>query len=841
MTSEKVFTDDASTHLLARVGDADIAIVGAGITSASGGLSIYPQADSTTSILLKKADGSTVVISIDTTNGVLEVDPVTARAPLVIGANGQGQVVVGLNADQLDGYHASDFTKAWPGGEPLGFLDRTSSTVTWNNTSKKLSVAVKSPATEFIVYEYGGTKYTYTTTQESTISSPAAGVWYFYFESGTLTNSTSWDFTKALVAFVTLDASNNSIGLTDERHGLVMDWKTHAWGHETIGTRWEEGLAATRIATGSGSADGDAQLYLGGGTIWDEDLDCTIVRSASPTNDFEQELGTSGVPGKFPIYYRSSTGSFNWVKLAATNFPCYQISAGQRITYNLDTAGTWSAAQISGNNRFSCMFVVATNNFSEPVICIMGQWDDASLPSAVARTFGDLALGSLPFKEMKPLYKVIFGTSTGYANNIKAYVAQLTDLRNAVSLPSGNFVSTAHNSLSLRDDANCHPATAISVDASGFGTNLPVTDDTPQKCFTTINGLSLGGSTLLGYPVQDPLAGFVADGAELVFSSDRFQWEALDAKPFVRLLPRSSQGPLAEINIPALDGTFQYVDGNAYFVINESWNRVTQQLYDYSPVLQGNGAILAYNVSGGIAFYARTVPRDGYNKIYIPCNDYGTPGTNKITSYINSVNTAITMTAVGATGRQLQHGLFTEAIGRCYLGSNQAAAVAGTAFTISAWIYPFIPPGATTTYDILRTIDNVSNYFGIAFRAPSASDYTKLYPCCRIGGTPTDYGTFTYNTDTDLCIPLFQWSHVAATFSVVGTTCTYYLYVNGMLAETGAVAVTTGMTGITNINQILGNWAMIRMEDARVDSTVRSLTYLKNVFKRGFARFDAVT
>jgi len=426
----------------------------------------------------------------------------------------------------------NDQLTTWPGGEPLGFVDRTSSTISWNNTSKKLSVAVKSPATEFVVYEYGGIKYTFTTTQESTISSPAAGVWYFYFESGVLTNSTVFAFTKTLVAFVTLDASNNSIGVTDERHGIVMDWATHEYGHENFGTRWETGLAATRIATGSGSVDGDAQLYLGGGTVWDEDLECVLVRSASPTNDFEQELGTSGVPGKFPIYYRTGSASFNWAKLTTTDFPCYQIGAGQRITYNLDTAGTWSAAQISGNNRFSCMFLVATNSLSEPVICVMGQWDDANLPGAAARTFGDLALGGLPFKEMKPLYKVIFSTSTGHANNIKAYVAQLTDLRNAVNVPSGNFVTTAHNSLSLRDDANCHPATAVSLSTTGFGGNLAVTDDEVQKLAAKFDAYVpvVGEPTkLFGYTIGFP-PDVVNNGAVVSFSADRLQWEALNPK-----------------------------------------------------------------------------------------------------------------------------------------------------------------------------------------------------------------------------------------------------------------------------------------------------------------------
>ncbi len=38
-------------------------------------------------------------------------NPTAAGAPFVLGANAQGQLVTGLNADQLDGYHASDFAE----------------------------------------------------------------------------------------------------------------------------------------------------------------------------------------------------------------------------------------------------------------------------------------------------------------------------------------------------------------------------------------------------------------------------------------------------------------------------------------------------------------------------------------------------------------------------------------------------------------------------------------------------------------------------------------------------------------------------------------------------------
>jgi hypothetical protein len=382
-------------------------------------------------------------------------------------------------------------------GEPLGFVDRTSSQISWNNTNKSLSLAVKSPATEFVFYEPGGVKYTKTTTQTATLSSPAAGKWYFYFSSGTLTYSSSLPaagFKSCFVAIVVLDASNNIISLGDERHGVVMDWKTHEWAHDTIGTRWETGLATARIATGSGAADGDAQVYVGGGTTWDEDIEITVARSASPANDFEQELGIAGTPGKFPIYYRSSTGSDNWVKRTADNYPIFQNAGGERIVYNKNTTGTWSTTQISANSNYGVVYLVATNSITDPVIAILGQAEYANPSAASAATFADLSLGNLPFQEMKPIAKLTYKTSTGYANSVKAYVAAVTDLRNAQSLPSGNFVATDHNSLTGRDAARSHPATAVETDTTNFAGILSTADTNVQLALDTI-----GNHTHSGY------------------------------------------------------------------------------------------------------------------------------------------------------------------------------------------------------------------------------------------------------------------------------------------------------------------------------------------------------
>jgi hypothetical protein len=493
---EKALTIDATTHLTAQVNDGDTVMVGAGIRSNTGAIRIAPYSDSTTSIKLSKADETTTVAVIDTTSGCMRVGSGTAPdARLSIDGTsdaatpalkiGSSTLISTPSSGSLE-YDGSHFyftigsSRKQVDAQNLlrGFENRTDSKITWNNTTKALSIAVKSPATSFNVYD-DGVQYNISTTKTATVSSPSNQLWWFWFSGSTLSYGTSLPatgFATCLVATVFLDASNNAISITDERHTSGMPWRVHEYLHDTMGVRFESGLAATRIASGTGGANGDAQVYLTNGVIWDEDVDCSITRSASPANDFEQEIGVSGTAGKFPIYYRSGSSANGWVKIAASDYPVHQLGVGGRITYNQFTGGAWQLTVISANNRYGVMYLVATTslgggagaNFSEPVIAIMGQNDYATLAAAQAAQYSDLSLGNLPVTEMKPIWKVIYITNTGFANTPRSYVAQLTDMRNVSSLPSGNFVSTAHGSLTGLTDLGSHPASAVSANTTNF-------------------------------------------------------------------------------------------------------------------------------------------------------------------------------------------------------------------------------------------------------------------------------------------------------------------------------------------------------------------------------------
>ena len=429
-----------------------------------------------------------------------------------------GQLTIGVSSHQdlpsLQGgtaterYHLTsasyELVTNPPSLEPLGFVDRTSSTFSWNFSTKTLTFQ---PAGfiggSYTFYEQGGVKYTISSPVSSSISTPSAGLWWFYFDGGVLQNvktSTPYGFATTTAAALYLSSSNDAIAIMDERHGLVMDWRTHQYLHRTIGTRYDSGLATARITTGTGTADGDAQVFLTSGVIWDEDIQVSINRTATPTNFFDQELGTTGVPGKFPIYYRVGTGSDNWNVFTATNFPVYQSSAGVRVAYNSVSGATWSVTTAGGNGDRVCMFIVATNDVVNPVIAIMGQIDD-TLTNVQNFNWADMQLGNLPFNEMKPLCKLIFQTSTSHANSIKAYVNVVTDLRASSPIPAGTFVATSHSSLTGLSDPNSHPASAISTSGPINGiltaseTNVQLAlDKISDNTIATISGSTFTGA-----------------------------------------------------------------------------------------------------------------------------------------------------------------------------------------------------------------------------------------------------------------------------------------------------------------------------------------------------------
>lgn len=337
--------------------------------------------------------------------------------------------------------------------EPTGFPNLTDSVFSFNNGTRTLTI---SPVSDSFYFYEKGIKYTKTEPQSVQIED-IEGVHYVYFENGELT---SLDFAeidgtlreiyceRALVCVIYWDTDNDEyIYLGEERHGVHMDCDTHYYEHIYEGTRYKSGLGIGDItAEGNGSLDSHAEISVASGEIQDEDLVIAI------DDDSPQNLS---VPANIPVYYKEGSGV--WRKDTATNFPVKSFVGGSgRLAWNQFTGGAWQQTEVN-NLSLVLAHIFATNDIDNPIIAVQGQ--NTYLTLTLAREgalteINNLITIGLPFVEFKPIGTIIYQTSTGYSNTVKARI-RTTDLGDDyvdfrfTTATSVNIVSgvTAHNNL----------------------------------------------------------------------------------------------------------------------------------------------------------------------------------------------------------------------------------------------------------------------------------------------------------------------------------------------------------------------------------------------------------
>lgn len=333
-------------------------------------------------------------------------------------------------------------------GEPMGFVNRTDSAISFNNTNRTFTIQPVSVSYEIWTK---GVKRIITTANSIAVPN-TTGLYYIYYDADGVLQQQSSFFdlqTETPVAYVYWNATTAVAPfVADERHGVVLDWQTHEYLHRTRGAVIASGFSISNYSTtGTGALDSDAQFDLGGGTFFDEDLKVQIIHSNTPTaNTFEQDLQG---PARIPMFYLNGAGG--WVLDAPTD---YAVKAGtNRPKYNLNTAGTWTTPDVPTNTHYTTTFVIATNNINYPVIGIMGQSTSNAIGDQEAVAFSNLTLTGFPVVEFRPLYKIIWQVNSGYANIINARIAAVYDLRTISSAGVSAQVASDHGGLSgLGDD-----------------------------------------------------------------------------------------------------------------------------------------------------------------------------------------------------------------------------------------------------------------------------------------------------------------------------------------------------------------------------------------------------
>jgi hypothetical protein len=354
--------------------------------------------------------------------------------------------------------------------EPQGFVNRTDSVLSFNDSTRTFTIAPTGVSYDIYIE---GIKVRKTATETVVIGSGTAlNYLHFDISTGLLSNKTTeFNFdTDVPIAYIHWNADiNQSTFFGEERHGIRMDSVTHKWIHNTFGMQYISGLSISPSGLlGDGSSDLHAQVSIGNGTLYQEDIVINIV-DGSNGDPFTQELTPFAY---IPTYYHSGTTG-QWVRDSATAFPVKYN--GTRAQYNLYSGGTWTTPNVP-NNRYFAMWIVATNDINDPILAIVGQREDSSLGSAENHNiWSDLNLANIPASEIKPLYRLIFVTNDSFTNTPKSSLQSILDLRLSVSSTINGVTQNDHGLLfGLGDDDHSqylHINTARTVEANHTFTN----------------------------------------------------------------------------------------------------------------------------------------------------------------------------------------------------------------------------------------------------------------------------------------------------------------------------------------------------------------------------------
>lgn len=357
--------------------------------------------------------------------------------------------------------------------DPIGFENLTDATVSFNDSTRVFTIA---PTSGSYRYWWKGKQITVTTSKTVTIPN-TSGHYLVYFDDETLTYQLGADpnwGTQVPVSYITWNATAGQSMFSKETHTISMDWKTKEYLHETQGAQYAEGLTISNYTTtGTGSSNADAQLDIANGVIYDQDIAVSITHSNTPTaNTWQQDLQG---PARIPVVYHSGSNG-SWTRDAARDFPVKNGTS--LVTYNLNTAGTWTTPDIT-STHYVAYWIVATNFLNNPIIAIMGQRHDNKLTDAATNsTWASLDLSNFPAEELRPLYRIIFRSGSAYTNTPKAFIAQVDDFRFSTVIPQGGTGGAVTNSITDGDSSVTVTDTGVgSIDFTVDGTLVASMND----------------------------------------------------------------------------------------------------------------------------------------------------------------------------------------------------------------------------------------------------------------------------------------------------------------------------------------------------------------------------
>ncbi len=385
-----------------------------------------------------------------------------------------------------------------------GIVDRAESTLSFVNGTRTFSIA---PVGASFTAWSNKTKFVISTTKSIVISNVEGQHFIYLDDNGNLAEITTFNpyyliENNAFIGSVYWDVSaGEALFVGDERHGNTMDSSTHSYLHNTIHTRWGNGLTPNNVVVdGTGNVATDAQIGVDNGVIWDEDIRHSIV------DDAPQNLT---LPASIPFFYRSGA-SGEWTKIASSGYVVTTTGTGRPAYNELTTGGspTWQLTEVP-NNDYVVTHLIATNDIYTPMIWIIGQGTYATIALAQAGVVYELAgmdLGSISglLTEWKSIASFIVQGSNTYSNAVKGRIRSLED--------GSSFYDSRVNSVSQLGSGTS--VTSITINSlNGFAGTSSGGGTPALTVSTTVTGMLKGNGTAISAAVAG--TDFVAPNAAI--------------------------------------------------------------------------------------------------------------------------------------------------------------------------------------------------------------------------------------------------------------------------------------------------------------------------------------
>lgn len=340
-------------------------------------------------------------------------------------------------------------------GDVTGFVDRTNSTLSFNDATRTLTLAPT--GANFTIY-YKGKSVIVSGTQTVVIANTSGGHWihWDYVQGKMVDIGTNVDVkNNLLVAYIYWDASTSyALFVSDERHAVTVDKNWHYHQHSNIGAIWKSGGDISYTVNNPNTVGlAFTNLPI---TLVDEDLEHSITHSDSPSLAYQQTLfSTVTNLATLPVLYLN--GATYTQANTGTSLPWYPSTT--RAYYNSVSAGVGQIVTAGADDLYIVYWVVLTNDTRAPVKLIMGRGAWSTYADAETENFDSYGL---PMPEISPMYKVVLKTRSSYTQNLaRVNIIAVRELLGKQNSRSNTFDTLSHDALSDRFSSNQHSISSI--------------------------------------------------------------------------------------------------------------------------------------------------------------------------------------------------------------------------------------------------------------------------------------------------------------------------------------------------------------------------------------------